>query len=118
MRVQMEYGLSAVNVRVDDNSVPAFGKFLFTRDVRGGKHYMAERFLVLIFSFVQRIKMFTGNDEYMVRCLRVDVIERNADAILVNKCRRNLPGNYFAENAVRIAHGQIRILKHKPVQTQ
>ena len=55
MYVEMKNSLTAVGIRIYDDSVTIIRKTLFTRHVRCRRQKMSERVFVLIACFVQRI---------------------------------------------------------------
>lgn len=79
----MEYGLSAVRVRIDHNAVTVVRKPALFCDLRRGQQQMAEgRFLPGI-RLIKRIEMLAGDDQYMRRGLRIKVIKGDTNIILM-----------------------------------
>lgn len=106
----MKNRLSAVAVSVDDHPVAVFGKAFFPRDTGAGQKQMSERLLVTALRSIERIEMLARNDEQMHGRLRADIVENDADVILVNALSWNFARIDAAEYAVFLAHTD-RIIK-------
>ena len=104
MHVKMKNRLAAVGIRIYDHAVTILGEALFTRDLSCGEKQMTEVLFVLPLCCVQRIYVRAGHNQDMRRCLRADVIERDADIILIHLVRRDIARNYLAKQAIIRTH--------------
>ena len=102
--MQMEDGLPAVGVRIDNHSITVFRKALLTCDRRRAQKQMTESALVVLFGFVERVDMITRNDQDVGRGLWTEIVERNTRVVLVNPSRRDLARGDLAEDAVVKLH--------------
>ena len=102
--MQMKDGLSAIRICIYYDAISVLGKSLFSRDLGGRQEYMSERCLVALVGRVERIDVFTRNDQNMRRCLRREVVERDAHFVFVDSCGWDLTRSQLAENAVGNLH--------------
>ena len=104
MQMQMKNGLPAVRVCIYHDAVTVSRKALRSSDVCGRQEQVAKRFLLALTYRIERVKMLARDDEDMSRSLRVEIIERHANIVLKNLCRRYPAIGYLAENTVPYAH--------------
>ena len=84
--MKMKDRLTAVGIRVYDNSITIFGEAFFPRDLGSRQKQMAERLFICRSGLVERIDMLARDDQNMCRRLRRKIVERHANFILVDQC--------------------------------
>jgi hypothetical protein len=114
MHVKVKDRLPAVFVRVDHNAVTGIGESFITGDRSSGMQEVPERFLMFRLRLVERVYMIFWDYQDVGWRLRVQVVEGEADIVLVHLCGRDLTRNYLAKDTVIRTHFLRKQLNHSP----
>src|SRR5258708_3565795 len=94
----MRHGLAAVAAVVDHDAITGFGDAEFPGQSGGGQQQVAEGGLVGGGRFTDAGNELLRDDEHMHRRLRIDVVDGEAELVLVRELRRNLAVDDLLEN--------------------
>ena len=89
VQVQMQHGLAAKVVTVDDQTITVFGKSLRLGIAGGGEHQLADEGGIRLLECVQRADRSTRDEQDMGRRLRIDIAEGKYFVVLVDDIRRS-----------------------------
>jgi len=99
----MRHALAAVAAVVDHEAVAGLGDTKFFRERGGGEQEMAEGGLVAGRGFADAGNKFLRDHEHMHRCLRVDVVDGDAEVVFMRELGGDLAVNDFLEEGF---HGE------------
>ena len=88
--MQVRHAFSAVAAVVDHKAVAGFGDAEFLGERCGGEQEVTERGLVGGAGFADAGDKFLRDDEHMHRRLWVDIVDGDAEVVLVRELGRNL----------------------------
>lgn len=97
--MQVRDAFPAISAVVDHEPVAGFGDAEFFRNGSGGEQKVAERGLVGGRGFADAGDKFLRDDEHMHRCLRVDIVDGDAEVVLVRELGGNLAVDDFLEES-------------------
>ena len=106
--MEMRHRLAGVGAVVHDEAV-AVGKLKFFRDDAGDEEEVAEDGLVGVGGFADARDGFLRDDEQVDGCLRLDVVEDDAEGVLVLDRGGDFAVDDFLENGL----GHERKLNHR-----
>ena len=98
--MEMRDGFAAVGAVVD-HEAKAAGEVEFLGENAGGEKEVAEERLVGGGGFTHAGNEFFWNDQQMDRCLRLDVMQNDAEVVLVKDGRGDFAGDDFFEEGHR-----------------
>lgn len=91
---------SAIRTVIDDESIARFGNTQFSSQGRGGKQQMTKQSLIRCHGEVHPRNQFFRNHEHVNGCLRIDVVNRDTQIVLVGQLRRNLAIDNFLKQGL------------------
>lgn len=100
--MNVENGLTGCRVAIHDRTIARFRNALGCCDLTGCGIQAPDKSLIRLFDVVERCDMFAWYDQHMRWSLRVDIAKRHSRIGLVNNIGRDVAGNDFAEQAIRI----------------
>lgn len=100
----MKHCLPGIRTVVEDRAISG-GDAAFGRDLRGDEVQVADHRLVACSGFGERSEMLARDNQDVRGRLRIQILERHGLFVLMDKARRNLPGDDFTEDA--IGHARI-----------
>ena len=99
--MEVRHGFAAVGAVVDDQAEAVFGEALFAGDFTRGEEQVAEDGLVFGSGFGDARDRLARNDEEVDRGPGVDVLEGDAEVVLVKDGRGDFAGDDFFEEGHR-----------------
>lgn len=97
--MQVGHAFAAVTALVDDEAIARFGNAQLLGYIGSGEQKMSQESLIAGTGIPDARNELFGDDEHMNGCLGGDIMNRDAEFILVDKFRRDFAGNYLLENS-------------------
>lgn len=90
MQMDVVDGLLTIITAIENSAITVREAFLRSNFGRGSKQ-MSDQFAVIVFNVVQGSDWLAGNDKHVSWCLWINVPDREAKIVLVDKLCRYLP---------------------------
>ena len=109
VQVYVEDALPCLLATVHNHAVSVFRKALLPRYFFRGQHKITHQFLIACIEIVDCRNVPARNNQYMCRCLRIDIAKRYCHIGLINDIRGNISIDDSAKQAILTCHDSLLI---------